>query len=1008
MKSNNIPSLLLAVVLQVLPVTRVFLATSPVTGSSVAIVSTWIAGLAALLGGYNAVSGASTTITSSGTATGTNGTAFSYRITTGPDAANTFSAAPLPSGLTCAPTTGRITGTPTATGAFTVLLTASDSGSPSRTVTKNLALTILSGAPSPPGITTQPTSRTSTNGGSATFTVVASGSATLRYQWWTNGVELTGATNSTLTLSSITTNHVGNYAVVITNSVGSITSSTAVLTVLVPPSITTQPSNQSVTEGASPSFTVVAAGTATLGYQWRKSGVNVGGATSATLSFPSVTIGQAGSYTVVVTNSAGSITSSAVTLTVSAAPVAPSITTQPTNQTGTAGGSLTLTVVAAGTGPLNYQWRQDGGAVANETNSTFNLTSLTTNHAGSYAVVITNSVGSITSSVAIVTVNPAPIAPTITAQPESLTVTSGSNAAFSVTVTGTAPFRYQWRKAGVAVAGATNGTLTFAPAVALSAGDYTVVVTNVAGSVTSTVATLTVTVPPVPDAIRPTLAVVSPASALTLVTSNSINLSGTAADNQGVTSVILQQNGGADTSATGTSNWSATAALQPGTNTFRIKAADAVGNFSITNTRVVVYIVRLPLTLAVNGNGTLVGPTNGQLLELGKSYTLKATAKPGNVFSNWLVDAVSSAGATRTFNMASNLSVIANFVTNPFVALKGNYTGLFYPNTPEPPHEQSGHFTLTVTDKGGFSGKLLLAGGSYSVSGLLDLSLAGSRTVLRKGTNEVVLGIQLSAGSNQVSGYVSNAYWNSELFGYRATFDAKLNPATNHSGKYTMLLSGGEDAATSPAGQSPATLDLTTAGAVTLKGTLADGTAVAQKTTLAANGQTPVYVSLYKGRGSLVGWLTMMNTDTNDTPGLLLWTKKETAGGKIYLAGFTNETLALGSRYVAPLKGVAALGWSNGVALFEQGNLSVPMTNAIALSSANKFIITSTNTSKLALSLTTASGLLSGSFVHPDTLKKSAIKGVILQKQAIGGGFLMGTNQSGSVFVSDGSNGSPN
>ena len=1005
MKTAKVPSLLLALVLQVLPVTRVFLATSPVTGSSFAIVSTWIAGLTALMGGYNAVSGASTSITSAATARGTNGSAFSYRITTGPDTANTFSAVPLPTGLACASTTGRITGTPTQDGVFTVLLTASDSGRASRTVTKNLMLTIVAGSSptNPPSITTQPTSRTATNGGSATFTVVASGSATLRYQWWTNGVALTGATNSTLTLSSITTNHVGNYAVVITNNVGSITSSTAVLTVLVPPSITTQPSNQSVTEGASPGFTVVAAGTATLGYQWRKSGVNVGGATSATLSFPNVTIGEAGSYTVVVTNSAGSITSSAVTLTVSAAPVAPSISTQPTNQTGAVGGSLTLTVVAAGTGPLNYQWRQDGGVVANETNSTFNLTSLTTNHAGSYAVVVTNSVGSITSSVAIVTVNPAPIAPTITAQPESLTVTSGSNAAFSVTVTGTAPFRYQWRKAGVAVAGATNGTLTFAPAVALSAGDYTVVVTNVAGSVTSTVATLTVTVPPVPDAIRPTLAVVSPASALTLVTSNSINLSGTAADNQGVTSVILQQNGGADTSATGTSNWSATAALQPGTNTFRIKAADAAGNFSITNTRVVVYTVRLPLTLAVNGNGTLVGPTNGQLLELGKSYTLKATAKPGNVFSNWLVDAVSSAGATLTFNMASNLSVIANFVTNPFVALKGNYTGLFYPNTPEPPHEQSGHFTLTVTDKGGFSGKLLLAGGSYSVSGLLDLSLAGSRTVLRKGTNEVVLGIQLSAGSNQVSGYVSNAYWNSELFGYRATFDAKLNPATNHSGKYTMLLSGGEDAATSPA-----TLDLTTAGAVTLKGTLADGTAVAQKTTLAANGQTPVYVSLYKGRGSLVGWLTMMNTDTNDTPGLLLWTKKETAGGKIYLAGFTNETLALGSRYVAPLKGVAALGWSNGVALFEQGNLSVPMTNAIALSSANKFIITSTNTSKLVLSLTTASGLLSGSFVHPDTLKKSAIKGVILQKQAIGGGFLMGTNQSGSVFVSDGSNGSPN
>jgi hypothetical protein len=192
---------------------------------------------------------------------------------------------------------------------------------------------------------------------------------------------------------------------------------------------------------------------------------------------------------------------------------------------------------------------------------------------------------------------------------------------------------------------------------------------------------------------------------------------------------------------------------------------------------------------------------------------------------------------------------------------------------------------------------------------------------------------------------------------------------------------------------------------VTLKGTLADGTAVAQKTTLAANGQTPVYVSLYKGRGSLAGWLTVMNTDTNDTPGLLLWTKKETAGGTSYPAGFTNEAPALGSRYVAPLKGVAALGGSNGVTLFAQGNLSAPMTNDIALSSANKFVITSTNTSRLALSLTTSSGLIGGSFVHPDTRKKSAIKGVILQKQSMGGGFFMGTNQSGSVTLNGGANG---
>ena len=422
-------------------------------------------------------------------------------------------------------------------------------------------------------------------------------------------------------------------------------------------------------------------------------------------------------------------------------------------------------------------------------------------------------------------------------------------------------------------------------------------------------------------------------------------------------------------------------------------------------TQAAAYIVKLPLPLTINGNGTLVGPTNGQLLELGKSYTLKATAKPGNVFSNWLVNGVAVTDATLRFNMVSNLSVVATFVTNSFTALKGTYTGLFYPNTPEPPHEESGCFTLTVTGKGAFTGKLLIEGRRHSFKGLLHLSLACSRTILRKGTNAIVVGIQMNAGSDQVSGYVSKASWNSDLFGHRATFNARQNPASNQSGKYTMLLSGGDDETVSPAGQSPAILDVTTAGAVTLKGTLADGTPVVQRSTLAMNGQTPIFATLYKGKGSLIGWLTMMNTDTNDTPGLLLWTKKEMAGGKIYFGGFTNEALALGSRYVVPATGSASLAWSNGVARLEQGNLSAAMTNNVTLSSANKITVTSTNASGLAFSLKNSSGLISGSFLHPDTLKKSVIKGVILQKQQIGGGIFLGTNHSGAVFLGETLNG---
>jgi len=1001
MKTAKVPSLLLALALQVLPVTRVFLATTPVTGSSYAIVSTWIAGLATLLGGYNAVSGASTTITSPGTATGTNGVPFSYRITTGPDTANTFSAVPLPTGLTCSATTGRITGTPTETGTFTVLLTASDNGRANRTVTKNLALTILAGTgpTNPPSITSQPTSRTVTNGGATTFSVVASGSGTLRYQWRTNGVAIAGATNSTLALSSITTNQAGNYAVVITNNFGSITSSTAVLTVLVRPSISTQPASQTVTAGSSANFTVEAGGTSPLGYRWRKNGTFITGANNATYTLPGTVTGDAGSYTVVVTNSAGSITSAVATLTVNAAPVAPSITTQPVSRTVTVGSNTTFTVVAGGTSPFSYQWFLSGTNLVNATNAALTLTAVTTNEAGAYTVVITNSAGSVTSNPAILTVTPAPVAPSITTQPVSLTVTAGSNANFTVAADGTAPLQYQWRRNAGNLPGANGATLTIVSAQTASAGDYTVVVSNGGGAVTSAVATLTVNTPPVPDNARPTLKILVPSASVTRVLSNSVTLSGTAQDDKALAAVEIQQGTNAFAPAVGTTNWSATLALSPGTNVLRVRAADAAGNHSITNTRVVFFAVMSPLSLSTNGNGAVTSLTNNQMLELGRSYTLKAAPRPGNLFSNWIVGGQAVTGPTLNFIMSSNLAVAANFVTNPFIGLKGAYSGLFHPMTSEPPHEQSGGFTLAVTDKGTYSGRLLLNGGSFSISGAFDLDLSARKTVLRRGTNELYVGLQLAAGSDQVTGYVSNALWVSELFGYRAAFNSKTNPATNFLAKYTMLFSGGDDAATSPDGLGCSTLTVASSGALAMKGTLADGTAVAQKGALAANGQLPVYVNLYRGKGSLFGWLTFTNTATNDIPGLLLWTRKDGAAGSFYPGGFTNEVLTLASRYAPPVKGTAVAGFSNSVVILEGGNLIGPLTNDVFLSTLNKITVTSTNTGKLALTVTTSSGLLGGSFINPQTLKKSTIKGVVLQKQDVGGGFFLGTNQSGRVFL---------
>ncbi len=171
------------------------------------------------------------------------------------------------------------------------------------------------------------------------------------------------------------------------------------------PTITTQPTSQSVTQGTSVSFTVVASGTATLSYQWRKGGTAVSGATSATYTLSSVATSDAGSYDVVVSNSAGSVTSSAATLTVTSTSGVPSITTQPSSRSVTAGASVSFTVAATGSGTLSYQWLKDGGTISGATSSSYTISSVATTDAGSYTVAVSNSAGSVTSSAATLSVS---------------------------------------------------------------------------------------------------------------------------------------------------------------------------------------------------------------------------------------------------------------------------------------------------------------------------------------------------------------------------------------------------------------------------------------------------------------------------------------------------------------------------------------------------------------------------------------------------------------------------
>ena len=350
-----------------------------------------------------------------------------------------------------------------------------------------------------PSITAQPVSQTVTAGQTATFMVVATGTAPLSYQWQKDGTALSGATSASYTTAATSSSDNGaKFQVVVSNSAGSVTSNAAMLTVnaaAVAPSITTQPVNQTVTAGQTATFTVVAAGTAPLSYQWQKNTTVISGATAASYTTPATTSSDNGAqFVVVVSNSAGSVTSNAATLTVNAGAVAPSITTQPANQTVTVGQTATFTVVAAGTAPLSYQWQKNGTAISGATAASYTTpATISSDNAAQFVVVVSNSAGSVTSNAATLTVTAGAVAPSITTQPANQTVTAGQMATFTVVATGTAPLSYQWQKNSTPISGATSASYTTPATISGDNGaQFVVVVSNVAGNVTSNAATLTV------------------------------------------------------------------------------------------------------------------------------------------------------------------------------------------------------------------------------------------------------------------------------------------------------------------------------------------------------------------------------------------------------------------------------------------------------------------------------------------------------------------------------------
>jgi subtilase family serine protease len=479
-----------------------------------------------------------------------------------------------------------------------------------------------------PTVTTNPSDQTATVGSTVTFAASVSSNPTATAQWqvskdsgktWSNIANAVTGNSVTLTLSNVTTDMNGyEYQAVFTNAIGTTTTSAATLTIQYPPTVTTNPSDQTVTAGDTATFKASVSGNPTATAQWQvsKDGgntwSNIGNAitgNSVTLTLSNITADMNNyEYEAVFSNGIGTpVTTTAATLTVQ---YAPTVTTQPADQTVTVGQQYTFTAAASGNPTPTVQWyfSSDGGTTWNiingATSATQTFAAAQTSFNGElFEAVFSNGIGTpVTTTPAMLTVL---YAPTVTTNPNSQTVTAGQTATFTAAATGNLPPTVQWQVSSdggntwTNISGATSTTLTLSNiSFAQNGYQYRAVFTNSVNSANSNAAVLTVyTVP-----------VITSGNGATFTASQGGGFTVTAA---GFPTPTFSLSGGLPSGVSFTDNGNGTATLSgtpdfgaQGTYSFTIFAQNATGilatqSFVLTVNRAPAPALNVPSLLAL-------------------------------------------------------------------------------------------------------------------------------------------------------------------------------------------------------------------------------------------------------------------------------------------------------------------------------------------------------------------------------------------------------------------------
>jgi hypothetical protein len=705
----------------------------------------------------------------------------------------------------------------------------------------------------------------------------------------------------------------------------------------------------------------------------------------------------------------------------------------------------------------------DNANYSGTTSNILSVKKITIFDQGEYTVIISPTLleGATTSSIVdLILTNPPAIQ---TQPVSELSRPVGSIVGFAVGVLSPLNYDYLWSLNGQSLpngaefSGTNSNVLIIDPATAVDAGTYSVIVSNNYGIKQSVNVRLTI----VPDKTRPTVTILSPVAnertnnfiiegtatdnaQVTNVLFSIKNINSGLGVNP-VTNImtgnaVLTTNGNTNLNTSSTTVvWTITNALLPGTNILSVQSVDFSSNVSTVVTRSFFYQVPATLSLTSNifsGAGTLTGhayikgdtaPSNNAVLNIGEGYYIVAAPNSTSLLGAWTNTSGTHVqitnGATFKFIMESNTSIQALFVNNSFLSAQvhGTYNGLFYVTGTDAVVTNEGGTNGIVTNefvtndielatagmidnlvlgtKGTFTGKLLLAGGSYALNGAFSALGSATNQIARSaalgGPLIVAMNVDTN-GSGIITGTVTNANWPTN-----ATLTAEQSGVASGTSDYTLLMFPPTNALTNaniPPGYGYA-LIADHAGKVTFSGGLADGTTFSQSVPASRSNDVPVYVSLYTKTGFLFGWLNLTDLDSTNAAGSLAWIKGVPAHPSVLFPGGFSEMLQTeGSPWVNP--GAIVLPASNTLSI-TSADLDLNYTAAIEKNDVLEAAPGSTNsaTNSLTGTINLKTGQLQVTFGNGAGKSTTKGYGAMLQNMTNAGGYFVTKTNAGSITL---------